>query len=133
MKPCLLLLVYEALPPLLQNATIKLQGVDVRVSPPLLPSPPASYNQRAWDKPRVTAAADVSLRVATDDRTPGSSWLQEQWHQAPWLQAHCMLALGLPMQNDIIRVAGMSYTLPTAQLSALDKDHGRVWATWPQL
>ena len=78
-------LVHDILPPRLQNASYQVQVEALECwsqghnAPP--PSAPTSHRQRAWDEPRVAAAADALLEAATDDRT--RACLLASWNLVP--------------------------------------------------
>ena len=102
-------LVHDILPPRLQNASYQVQGEALECwsqghnAPP--PSAPTSHRQRAWDEPRVAAAADALLGAATDDRTRARLLASKRVESGAWLQALPMSALGLRMDDDTLRVA----------------------------
>ena len=69
------------------------------------PSAPTSHRQKAWDEPRVAAAADALLEAATDDRTRARLLASKRVESGAWLQALPMSSLGLRMDDDTLRVA----------------------------
>ena len=102
-------LVHDILPPRLQNASYQVQVEALECwsqghnAPP--PSAPTSHRQRAWDEPRVAAAADALLEAATDDRTRARLLASKRVESGAWLQALPMSSLGLRMDDDTLRVA----------------------------
>ena len=95
------------------------------------PPPVASdaFCQKNWDTPRVTAVADALLRAAPDETARARLLASQRRETGEWLQAPPMSALGLRMDNEVIRVAaglrlGITLCLPHQchQCSA-DVDH----------
>ena len=95
------------------------------------PPPVASdaFRQKNWDTPRVTAVADALLRAAPDETARARLLASQRRETGEWLQAPPMSALGLRMDNEVIRVAaglrlGITLCLPHQchQCSA-DVDH----------
>ena len=80
-------------------------GVRVTMPPPPPPSAPTSHRQRAWDEPRVAAAADALLEAATDHRTRARLLASKRVESGAWLQVLLMSSLGLRMDDDTLRVA----------------------------
>ena len=102
-------LVHQILPQRLHNSPCPVteealnswyQGHD---APP--PSGPDAFRQKAWDLPRVTNAAEGLLRAAPDETARARLLASQRKETGEWLQAPPMSALGLRMQDEVIRVA----------------------------
>ena len=86
-----------------QNTTFHLHVVD-------------APRQKAWDTPQVTASFQAPLNSAPD--TPARAWLlaASMKEAGVWLQALPVFALGLHMDDDVMRITmGLRLGLPLCQ------------------
>ena len=69
------------------------------------PSGLDAFRQKAWDLPRVTNAAKALLRAAPDETACARLLAFQRKEMGEWLQTPPMSALGLRMEDEVIRVA----------------------------
>ena len=84
-----------------------------------------SSHQKAWDGPVVTAAAAEALvRQAPDELAQARLLASQRKESGEWLHAPPMSAIGLRMDNEVLRVAvglrlGVALCRPHAQMSSV--------------
>ena len=102
-------LVRQIVPPRLQNAPCPDMSTALiywrQGHTELPPVAPTSCQQKAWDSPRVTATAVALLEAAPDQTTRARLLATRRRESGAWLQAPPMSALGLRMDDDVVRVA----------------------------
>ena len=69
------------------------------------PSGLDAFRQKAWDLPRVTNAAKALLMAAPDETAHAHLLAFQRKETGEWLQAPPKSALGLRMEDEVIRVA----------------------------
>ena len=135
-------LVRQSVPPRLQDApypeesTVLNSWSQGHSAPP--PTAPTSCQQRAWDSPRVTASAAALLEAVPDPTTRAHLLASRRKESGAWLQAFPMSALGLHIDNNVVRVAvglrlGVCHSLPGTPLPPVWNGSGPPWVTWPKL
>ena len=69
------------------------------------PCAPDSSHQKAWDGPVVTAAAEALMREAPDELAQARLLASQRRESGEWLYAPPMSAIGLRMDDEVLRVA----------------------------
>ena len=69
------------------------------------PCTPDSSHQKAWDGPVVTAAAEALVRESPDELAQARLLASQRKESGEWLHAPPMSAIGLRMDDEVLRVA----------------------------